>query len=96
MELLLGSGLADVDLNTVRKCIGNKTIAVGAVLHLGHLRIGDGKASIEPHHGVKINPRDRHLPFWVLAKMRLGIVVIARHWPPSLCGQREKGHHVAA
>src|SRR6056297_2507759 len=53
-------GLADVDFNAVGQGVGDEAIAVSAVLHLGQFVRVDGKAGVEAHHRVQIDPGDGH------------------------------------
>mgnify|MGYP000650919443 CR=1 FL=1 len=55
----------------------------------------DVEPGVEAHHRVEVDARHRHLPLGILAKMRLGVVVIAGHGPTRLGTESEESHHVA-
>ena len=71
----------NVDFDTVSQCIGDKTVPMRAVLHLGQVLCADGKAGVKPHHRVEVDPHHGHLPFGVLAKMCFGVIVLACYRP---------------
>ena len=54
----------NVDFDTVSQCIGDKTVAMRAVLHLGQVLCADGKAGVKPHHRVEGRSAPRTSALW--------------------------------
>lgn len=87
--------LKDVDLDAIGQGVGDEAIAMRTNLHLRQLCLLDREARVEPHDRMQVDPRDRRLPFAVLAKMGHSVIMEARDWPVRLGCQSQKGHHVA-